>query len=447
MKIALIPTIPPKAAKDLTAVTPELLASVLAKYSRSNLGIDKILEGVDKENPDESVEKIFKFIDYGHASIGGLTGSIAITIDDCSMFLAYKIFEIAQLVDGQESSTRYIKMSPESLICAEEAGIPADLKNEWREVLDEAFEIYNREYKKLDEFATNFPEKLRISPNESEKFRQRILKNYALDRCRGFIPFATKTSAAYLMTARVWCQTLKELEALPLLETQTAAKEIRRELNKIVPNLTRHSFADDASKYQAKRLLDYSSQFIQKNGVETKNIPDEAFVEIFAENPSFLPNIDSVENSFADKINRYSVVGGDIKRQVVKFAFNNISIAELRDLNRHRSGNKFTPLAPVGFFLPPELSAENHTKFFEKYSDLLKKLAKHNLHYYGYLLGTQVAFEHTAHLDKVIYEIELRTGKGAHFRYAEHLEATAKILTQKLPGLKPFIQIGEAEPE
>jgi hypothetical protein len=249
------------------------------------------------------------------------------------------------------------------------------------------------------------------------------------------------------MTARVWCQTLKELEAIPLVETQNAAKKIREKLNKIVPNLTKHSFADGASKYQAEHLLNYSSKFIEKNGIETKNIPDEVFVEIFNENPRFLQNIDSVENSFINKTNRYDVVGSDIKRQIVKFAFNNISIAELRDLNRHRSGNKFTPLAPVGFYLPNELSDNNYTKFFEKYSDLLKNLAKRNLHYYGYLLGTQVAFEHSAHLDKVIYEIELRTGKGAHFRYAQHLEAVAKKLIEKSPLLDKYIKIGTAEPE
>jgi hypothetical protein len=140
-------------------------------------------------------------------------------------------------------------------------------------------------------------------------------------------------------------------------------------------------------------------------------------------------------------------VGSDIKRQVVKFAFNNISIAELRDLNRHRCGNRFSLLAPVGFYLPPELSNENYSTFFEKYSTLLKNLAKHNLHYYGYLLGTQVAFEHSTHLDKVIYEIELRTGKGAHFRYAEHLEAVAKKIIAISPQLEPYIEIGAAEPE
>lgn len=447
MKITVIPTIPPAAAKDLPTATPELLASVLAKYSRSNLGIDKILDGVDKTNPDASVEKIFKFIDYGHASIGGLTGGIAIAIDDCSMFLAYKIFEIAQLVDGQESSTRYIKMSPESLISPKELGIPDELCDEWQSVMNESFEIYNCEYKKLDEIATNNPEKLRISPEENEKFRQRILKNYALDRCRSFIPFATKTSAAYIMTARVWAATLKELSSIPLLEAQSAAEQIREQLAKIAPNLIRHSFADDASKFHAKKLIDLSSQQIIKNGVNTTNIDDEVFVELENKMPKFLSNTESTDEAFSHKTNRYSIVGSDIKRQFVRFAFNNISIAELRDLNRHRSGNRFTPLSPVGFYLASDLLHSNFSNFFEKYSNLLKKLAKHNLQYYGYLLGTQVAFEHSTHLDKVIYEIELRTGKGAHFRYAEHLQKVAEKLIDISPELKNHIQIGTAEPE
>jgi hypothetical protein len=249
------------------------------------------------------------------------------------------------------------------------------------------------------------------------------------------------------MTARVWCQTLRELESLPLVEAKSAARLIRQELRRVVPNLIKHSFADDASVFHAESLVNYSARVILKDGVETKNIDDLVFVETFNKTPKFLPETGDISQAFADKINRYSVVGSDVRRQFVKFAFNNISIAELRDLNRHRSGNKFTPFAPVGFYLPPELSKKNYDGFLAKYAALLKNLAGCNVQYYGYLLGTQVAFEHSTHLDKVIYEIELRTGKGAHFRYAEHLEAVANKLIEKLPELKPYIQIGSAEPE
>ena len=139
MKVTGLAIVPPPTAASLPQVTPELLASVLARYSRSNEGLAKILEKVDVRNPDESIDRILKFVDYGHASIGGLTGGLAIALDGVSMWLAYKIFELAQMADGQESSTRYITMAATSLPTAEELGVPADLAPRWSAVMANAF--------------------------------------------------------------------------------------------------------------------------------------------------------------------------------------------------------------------------------------------------------------------------------------------------------------------
>src|SRR5690625_1672545 len=127
MKATALAIVPPQAAEDSPKVTPELLASVLARYSRSNQGLGAILEKVDLANPDASIDRILKFVDYGHASIAGLTGGIAVALDGASMWLAYKLFEISQMADGQETSTRYITMSPESLPSPDELEIPSDL--------------------------------------------------------------------------------------------------------------------------------------------------------------------------------------------------------------------------------------------------------------------------------------------------------------------------------
>src|SRR3954469_112859 len=131
MKVTGLALVPPPTAADLPKVTPELLASVLARYSRSNEGIGAIMAKVDLANPEASIDRILKFVDYGHASIGGLTGGLAIALDGVSMWLAYKIFEIAQMADGQESSTRYITMAATNLPTAEELGVPADLAARW----------------------------------------------------------------------------------------------------------------------------------------------------------------------------------------------------------------------------------------------------------------------------------------------------------------------------
>lgn len=438
---------PPESARDNPKVTPELLASSLAKYSRSNLGIQTILDKIDWKDPDASVDRIFKMVDYGHASIGGLTGGIAIAIDDISMYLAYKLFEIAQLVDGQESSTRYITMSPESLSDVNEVGIPPELQDEWKEVMAQAFTIYEDLYKELDEKAKKDPESLRIPSNVSEKVKERMLKNYALDRSRYFIPLATKTSAALVMSARVWADTIKLLGSLPLKEARDAADLIRVELNKFAPRLTRHSYPDDASIHHAEEELEISLKSIIEQGVPTDNIEDEVYCKMEEDFAPFLKDTTEIEDDFTDKENRYSRVGPSIRRRTVRFAWNNIAVAELRDLNRHRSGHRYTPFIPVGFYLPKAIDSSRYESFLKKYSDLVSKLSQKGMHYYGYLLGTQVAFEHTTQLDKFIYEIELRTGLGAHFRYAEHLYSVADDLIAQKPELSDFIHIGTAEPE
>src|SRR4051794_22635014 len=86
MRITGLALVPPPSAADLPKVTPELLASVLARYSRSNKGLAAILEKVDLANPDASIDRILNFVDYGHASIGGLTGGLAIGLGDVSMW-------------------------------------------------------------------------------------------------------------------------------------------------------------------------------------------------------------------------------------------------------------------------------------------------------------------------------------------------------------------------
>lgn len=450
MKVTGLAIVPPPAAEQNPKVTPELLASCLAKYSRSNKGIHGILEGIDWKDPDKSVEAIFKFVDYGHASIAGLTGGIAMAVDGCSMYLAYKLFEIAQLSDGQESSTRYIQLNKDGLPTPEELGIPDSLKSEWRQLMEDSFALYHELYTSLDAEAQANPEVIRYPKGANEKVIARIRKNYALDRARYLIPFATRNNCALVMSARVWAQTIRQLDALELPEARRCAELLRGELNKFAPRLTRHSFRDEASVAQADQEVQFSRRYISSNGAGIENLKDEVYVHTEQEFPGFLGSIQSLPNAFEKKVNRYSSVGERVRRTFVRFAWNNISIAELRDLNRHRSGNRFTPLTPTGFYLPKEISREKVQGLLERQKQLIERLAETSTtgaHLYGYLMGVQTPFEHSTHLDKFIYEVELRTGMGAHYRYAEHLAAVCEEFLKLHPELKPYIEIGTAEPE
>lgn len=451
MKITGIGICPPPGAKSSPSVTPELLASCLARYSRSNKGIESILESIDWNDPEKAVDAIFKFVDYGHASITGMSGGIAIAIDGCSMFLAYKIFEIAQLCDGQESSTRYIKLDKSSLADPALIGIPEELIPEWDAMMELSFKIYHEVYEKLDAEALNNPSVVRVPEGANPKVVERLRKNYALDRARYFIPLATRTNAAYVMTARVWAETVKILDSLPLPEAHACAAGIRTELNKFVPRMVKHSSADAASTLHAMQLTDYATDYMKQNGVSFKNLEDKVFLKVDDTFPDFLPETVSIDKSFDGKVNRYSACGSTIKRMFVRAAWNNMAIAELRDLNRHRSGYRFSPMIPVGFYLPKGIDHPLANDLLERKKVLLNKIIAHEsskaAYVYSLLLGTQVTFEHSTHADKFIYEIELRTGMGAHFRYAEHLSAAYKELCKQIPELQTHIQLGTAEPE
>jgi thymidylate synthase ThyX len=448
MTITGLALIPPPSAADLPKVTPELLASVLARYSRSNEGLAAILAKVDLANPDASIDRILKFVDYGHASIGGLTGGLAVALDGVSMWLAYKLFEIAQMADGQESSTRYITMEAANVPTVEELGIPEDLAPRWREVLARSFAAYNAEYARLDALATAEPQRVRSPADAKPAVLGRLRKNYALDRARYFIPFATRTNVGLVQTSRMWAVTVKHLESLPKPEARQAATLIREELLKQSPRLMRHSYAEPSFIEQARQEFS-ASLALGKQRLSAAALRDEVWVQVDRSAPPWLTETQPVAEALRHRANRYGQQGTATRRMRVTFAWNNLALAELRDLNRHRTGHRYTPLIQAGFYLPPEIARSAHAPLLEDQLALTQELLERNspAYVYSLLLGAQTPFEHSTQADKFIYEAELRTGMGAHFRYAEHLSSALGAFFQAVPEARDWVVEGTAEPE
>lgn len=448
MKVTGLAVVPPPTAADLPRVTPELLASVLARYSRSNEGMAAILGRVDPNHPDESIDRILKFVNYGHASIGGLTGGLAVAIDGASMWLAYKLFEVSTMADGQESSTRYIAMDASSLAPAAELGIPDDLAARWDAIMARAFTAYQAEYARLETLGNSEPERIRVPKGARPAVIARIRKNFALDRARYFIPFATRTNLALVQTSRMWAQTVKHLDSLPQPEARTAAAAIREELIKLSPRLMRHCGAEFSYQEQARQELAASVQ-LGLERLSAEPLPDAVWVKVNRETPPWLPELQPVPEALRHRANRYGQCGSAARRMRVTFAWNNLAIAELRDLNRHRTGYRYTPLIQAGFYLPPEVSRISHASLLAGQADLTREFLRRGspAYVYSLLLGAQTPFEHATHGDKFIYEAELRTGMGAHFRYAEHLSAALGEFLRQVPDAADWVAEGTAEPE
>jgi hypothetical protein len=276
----------------------------------------------------------------------------------------------------------------------------------------------------------------------------RIRKNYALDRARYLVPLATRTNLALVQTARMWAQTVKHLDSLPQPEARAAAEAIRTELLKLSPRLMRHGYAEASYQEEARQELAVSLR-LGLERLSAEPLADAVWVKVDRGTPPWLPELQPVAEALRHRVNRYGQSGSAIRRMRVTFAWNNLALAELRDLNRHRTGHRYTPLIQAGFYLPPEVPRAPHAALLADQLALTLELLKRGspAYVYSLLLGAQTPFEHGTHADKFIYEAELRTGIGAHFRYAEHLSAALKGFFQQVPEARDWVAEGTAEPE
>ena len=444
------------------ALTPELMAASGARYSRSNEGLEAILSRIDPQNLDKSVDGIFRMIDYGHQSIADMA-TVSLFIDGVSLWLAYYVWTLCPTAGGQESSTRYIRLDETGLVPPETLGIPESERDTWHQAMATAFATYRE--------ATNFWEKLvKADPNlariprtlqedTSEKAKKavaRMRRNYSFDRARYFLPAAAATNLMLVMSARAWVTLIQHLVSHPLPEAQALGAACREELGFSAPRLLKHAQPQPSlvkglrQEFAATQALAETLLFAQ-----TGEHAPAPFLETLAPRGGLTGQQAAEDLSLHD--NRYAYFGETLRRTAVRFGWNAVALAEIRDLNRHRTGTKYCPLIPVGFYgatdeLPTEAEAGDYLRLREKGVDqslaARTELAKGSPSYvYHTLLGTQYPFEHTTTADKFLYEAELRTGTGAHYRYARHLRDVLALWYERYPEARGLVLEGSAEPE
>jgi thymidylate synthase ThyX len=456
-QVAIRPTEASEAA-GRPAFTPELLAAISARYSRNDEGWEAILARVDPDNLDKSVDSIFRMIDYGHQSIADMA-PVAMFLDGISIWLAYYLWTLCPTAGGQESSTRYIKLSAEGLIPAEALGIPEALAGEWQAEMSSAFDAYQAAIKTWNKVAARDPSAARIprhllndGSEKAQKQVARMKRNFAFDRARYFLPVAGATNVMLLMSARGWVQLCQSLLSHPLPEARRLGEAVHAELGLCAPRLLRHATAKDSIGKGLEQEFAALRQMARAANDDCAEHASGPALEVF-------PPGDVANRELADALafhdNRYAWTGGALRRTAVRFRWDAVAFAEIRDLNRHRTGTKHCPLVPMGFYhaadqLPGEDEAYRALGEVgrEATSRARLLLAEGDPSYvYWSLLGTQFPFEHTTTADKFLYEAELRTGTGAHFRYAQHLHDALALWYERYPETRGLVLEGSAEPE
>lgn len=461
-QVAIRPT-PASEAAGRPALTPELLAASGARYSRNNEGLESILSKIDPQNLDKSVDGIFRMIDYGHQSIADMAPA-AMFIDGVSLWLAYYLWTLCPTAGGQESSTRYIHYGLADELNAADFGIPENQREQWNTHLREAFAAYRNALEFWSNVATQNPAVTRIpralledANEKAQKQVARMKRNYAFDRARNFLPVAAPTNVMMVMSARGWVNVCRVLRSHFLPEAQRLGDLIAAELQFAAPRLLKHATPADSMRAGLRAEFENWRQLANATGWEysrhEQGAPATPFLDVFAP-------CGADQNALARDLefheNRYAYIGENLKRTAVRFGWQAVALAEIRDLNRHRTGTKFCPPVPRGFYaaldqLPPasehasRLRSTPGVEASERARALLRE--GDETFVYWTLLGTQYFFEHTTTADKFIYEAELRTGLGAHFRYAQHLHDVLELWYEKFPATRSLIHEGQAEPE
>jgi len=457
INVSILPTEAAEAA-GRPALTPELLAACGARYSRNNEGLEAILSKVDPDNLDKSVDGIFRMIDYGHQSIADMV-PVSMFIDDVSIFLAYLVWSWCPTAGGQESSTRYLQLDRSGLVDPTLFGLPESKHNEWYAFMDDCFDAYGSTLELWERIGTENPELTCIPKSllddSSEKARKqvaRMKRNYAFDRARYFLPVAAKTNMMVIMSSRGWIQLCQNLLSHWLPEANLLGEKIRTEFGLTAPRMVKHAERKTSFVAGHQRELDFIVKAAIANQPPAGEATCRATIEVSP--PTGLSEADLVE-ALREHDNRYANIGMAGCRTSVRFAWTAISIAEIRDLNRHRTGQKYCPLIPQGFYcasdqLPAGSQLDGQ---FILLGDHSTKLCRSSLAQgvpgspAWILLGSQFHFEHSTMLDKFIYEAELRTGTGAHYRYASHLRDVVTALGEQYPKLATAITLGSSEPE
>jgi hypothetical protein len=275
---------------------------------------------------------------------------------------------------------------------------------------------------------------------------------------------SSMTNVMLLMSARGWVSLIKQLASEQLGECRQLADRLREELSRVAPRLIRHARFDDSYAAGARQEFSQVVSIARQTPPESLRGPaaSQPFLELM------LPAHTS-EAALVDAIQfhrgRYDFIGSALQRTAVRFGWQALPIAEIRDLNRHRTGSKYFTLAPVGVYLADDEVDRvegQHPDLADACAELRNLrtagiVAAENAHaqlaaanpafVYWLPMGAQCYYEHTTTANHFLYQAELRTGLGSHYQYAARMAEVLEMWHQRFPSTATYVQAGTAEPE
>jgi len=432
---------------------PSAVAYALARYSRS----EDSLEAIQTEllgDPEHAAERLAKiFHGYGHDSVAGMA-HLPVALEDITILDSLRFFYACPYGDGQERSTRY--QSKFLLWASKDA--PEKYRKAYVEVGTTLLSLYYKAIPRCMEVLG----KVYAPENEKEA---KTLRLRALDCARYLLPLGVRTSLGQVQSARAWRDYLKYLASLPDQQSRTIRRQLQEALEKSgIGLLVRHC---DPPKFKPFRLRPTSFTTAKQQLVADQ--PDSAValveqqlaLDVVGQHPIW----QSREFELYKEISDYLLQFGH--RDYCRLA--NLGAIRLRgytdlgtlkDLNRHRSLEKFIPLLEPQYNLKVDLERSQPYSLppypeveeicdLKGYYPLVKQFMEgmanevepaDHLYHCKCLLpqAHRAAYSFYGSPADFLYTIRLRVRPGGHLSYRQEVAQWAQALSKLSPLWQPL---------
>ncbi len=200
---------------------PEPGGYAIAKFSRSAKPYMEWIQELTQEGASRFYDQFY--FSYGHASIADLA-HVTMVAENISIVAAIEVLD-EQLVDAQESSTRYQDFTRRRYYTPPEV-IGSPLAEPYTRVCDHLFATYREVHRAVLEhyerrYAAERP------PDVSDDEYRRTMRARAFDVARYLLPASTYTGLGYLCSARTLERQIRRLAGHPLAEIREIAEALR----------------------------------------------------------------------------------------------------------------------------------------------------------------------------------------------------------------------------
>jgi len=397
--------------------TPEDSAMMQALYSRSAASVEEHVKKVRQTGSGKFMENFY--VGYGHNSIADC-GSTTIFIEDVSIF-ATKAFQAHNLYSGQETSTRYIDMSKQSV------GDPLETAAS-KKILDEWMHFYVNSQKPVcDYIRQQYPR----GTDESEKIYEQAVAARSFDVLRGFLPAGVHTQFSWHTNLRQAHDALDVLMHYPLAEVRAVAEEVLRKLQQKYPHSFSHQIYPASEEYR---------EFVGKKHTyyHDKNAPQFKFSTSIK-----AADVAKHKDIFEKRPIKTLLPQFLLELGLLNFEFK-LDFGSFRDFQRHRNGIIRMPLltTDLGFNewylsqLPPDLRTQAKKLIATQQQRIAKLDARpEDLQYYV-TLGFNVSCKASFGIPAAAYVIELRSGISVHPTLRKVMHMASRAVSEKFPTIK-----------